>query len=305
MRTAFIQTLLKVAEEDNRIWLLAGDLGYSVLEPFAERFPDRYINAGVAEQNMIGVAAGLALSGKVVFVYSIANFPTLRCLEQIRNDVCAHNLSVKIVSIGGGFAYGTHGYSHHGIEDLAILRTLPNMEIAAPADPVEVRLITRMLAANAGPGYLRLGRGREPTLHQPEPTLTRGQPVKIRPGSKVAILSTGGMLETCLDAAEKVKSAGLTPAIYSVPWIKPMDAAFISSLAGRYSTLITVEEARITGGLGGAVAEIVAGLPAPRARLKRLGVPDEILEGAYDRDAARKKVGIDTDAIVAALRDAS
>ena len=142
MRTAFIDTLCELAERDPRIWLLTADLGYSVLERFAARFPHRYINVGVAEQNLTGIAAGLARCGKIVFTYSIANFPTLRCLEQIRNDVCYHQANVKIVAVGGGFAYGTLGYTHHGLEDLGIMRTLPHMTVIAPGDPTETRLAT-------------------------------------------------------------------------------------------------------------------------------------------------------------------
>ena len=142
MRTAFTETLCKLAEQNQRIWLLTGDLGFSVLERFAERFPGRYVNMGVAEQNMMGVAAGLALCGKVVFTYSIANFPVMRCLEQIRNDVCYHNLNVKIVAVGGGVAYGAMGYSHHAVEDLAVMRAMPNMTVLAPGDAVEARLVT-------------------------------------------------------------------------------------------------------------------------------------------------------------------
>src|SRR5262249_13809462 len=142
MRAAFIKTLYELAERDERVWLLTGDLGFTVLEDFARRFPERYLNVGVAEQNMTGVAAGLARCGKVVFTYSIANFPTLRCLEQIRNDVCYHEANVKVVSVGGGFAYGAAGYTHHGVEDLGALRLLPGMTVVAPGDPVETRLAT-------------------------------------------------------------------------------------------------------------------------------------------------------------------
>ena len=167
MRTAFIQTLFELAEKDERINLIVGDLGYSVVEQFAERFPERYLNVGVAEQNMTGVAAGMALCGKVVFTYSIANFPTLRCLEQIRNDVCYHNVSVKIVSVGGGLAYGSLGMSHHGSEDIAILRSLPNMVVVAPGDPIEARLATEAIASHSGPCYLRLGKAGELSVHRP------------------------------------------------------------------------------------------------------------------------------------------
>jgi transketolase len=150
MRTAFIEELISLAERDDRIWLVCGDLGYSVLDAFSDRFPDRYLNAGVAEQNMTGIAAGLALTGKVVFTYSIANFPIMRCLEQIRNDVCYHKLNVKIVAVGGGLAYGSHGYTHHGVEDLAIMSALPDMAVVAPGDPVEARAATAALAATPG-----------------------------------------------------------------------------------------------------------------------------------------------------------
>jgi transketolase C-terminal domain/subunit len=146
MRGAFVDALMALAEHDERVWLLTGDLGYTVLERFRDRFPDRFVNAGVAEQNMTGVAAGLALSGNVVFTYSIANFPTIRCLEQVRNDVCYHNLDVKIVAVGGGVVYGPLGYTHHAIEDLAIMRALPNVAVVAPGDPVEVRLAVPAIA---------------------------------------------------------------------------------------------------------------------------------------------------------------
>src|SRR5437660_421122 len=146
MRTSFIETLCALANEDERIWLLTGDLGYSVLEPYARAFPNRYVNIGVAEQNMAGIAAGLARCGKIVFTYSIANFPTLRCLEQIRNDVCYHGANVKVVAVGGGLAYGALGASHHATEDLAILRSLPGLVVAAPGDPLETALIRRPVA---------------------------------------------------------------------------------------------------------------------------------------------------------------
>src|SRR5437763_8263703 len=158
-----------MAEEDERIWLLSGDLRYSVLERFAQKYPERFINVCVAEQNMMGVAAGLAMSGKTVFTYSIANFPVMRCLEQIRNDVCYHNLNVKIVAVGGGLAYGPAGYTHHALEDLAVMRAMPGMTVLAPGDPVEARLATTALADRQGPCYLRLGKAGEPLVHRQQP----------------------------------------------------------------------------------------------------------------------------------------
>ncbi len=165
MRTAFIETLCELAEQDERIWLLTGDLGFSVLECFAQRFPKRYVNMGVAEQNMTGVAAGLALEGKIVFTYSIDNFPVMRCLEQIRNDVCYHNLNVKVVAVGGGLAYGTAGFMYYAFEDLVVMGAGPNMTVLTPGDPVEVRLATRAVVNWQGPSYPRLGKGGEPVVH--------------------------------------------------------------------------------------------------------------------------------------------
>src|SRR5213078_2569899 len=158
MRTAFFRALLELAAADERVNLVVGDLGFGVVEPFVERFPARFFNAGVAEQNMTGIAAGLALSGKTVFTYSIANFPTLRCLEQIRNDICYHAADVKIVSVGGGMAYGALGFSHFATEDLAIMRALPGLTVVAPGDPVEVKELLPQIVRHPGPVYLRLGR---------------------------------------------------------------------------------------------------------------------------------------------------
>src|SRR6266403_2240554 len=195
MRGAFFGALTELAERDERIHLVVGDLGFGAVEPFASRFPDRFLNAGVAEQNMTGVAAGLALCGKVVFTYSIGNFPTLRCLEQIRNDVCYHQANVKIVAVGGGLAYGSLGMTHHATEDLAILRSLPGLKVVAPGDPVETRLAVRALVADPSPCYLRLGRAGEPALHAGDIDFAIGRAITVREGSDATLISTGGMLE--------------------------------------------------------------------------------------------------------------
>ena len=183
MRTAFFKTLVEIAETDLRINLVVGDLGFGVVEPFVQRFPDRFLNVGVAEQNMSGVAAGMALCGKTVFTYSIANFPTLRCLEQIRNDICYHRANVKIVAVGGGLMYGALGMTHHATEDLAIMRALPEMTVVAPGDPLEAAHATRALAATPGPGYLRLGRAGEPAVHQGPIDFRIGRAIMLRDGS--------------------------------------------------------------------------------------------------------------------------
>lgn len=272
MRNTFIDELCALAERDERIWLLCGDLGYSVLERFATRFPDRYLNAGVAEQNMTGVAAGLALAGKIVFTYSIANFPIMRALEQVRNDVCYHNLSVKIVSVGCGTAYGTHGYTHHGVEDLAVMRALPNMTVLAPGDPIETRLVTRAAAAQAGPVYLRLGKGGEPVVHEQAPAFQIGRAITMRAGADVTLISTGAMLAETVRASDLLAERGISAGVISMPSLKPLDQEAIRAVAERAPLIVTVEEHSIAGGLGSAVADVLAEAPGRRARLVRTGI---------------------------------
>lgn len=293
MRAAFIETLCQLAREDERLWLLTGDLGFSVLERFRDEFPGRFLNVGVAEQNMAGIAAGLAMSGKVAFIYSIANFPTFRCLEQLRTDGCYANVDLKVVAVGGGMAYGTQGYTHHGLEDLAVLRALPNMAVVAPGDPVEVRLAMRAVLARPGPCYLRLGKGGEPTVHSPPPPFAVGRVIPVREGGAGLVVSTGGLLSVAVEAAAQAAASGVAVAVWSSPWVKPLDVAAVQAAAARYPWLVTVEEAQVTGGLGSAVAEVVAAMSGPRAALVRLGVPDTILHCGYSQAAARAHFGFD------------
>lgn len=279
MRSAFARTLLDLAERDPRVFLLTGDLGFSVLEPFRERFPKRFVNVGVAEQNMLGIAAGLAHSGSIVFVYSIANFPTLRCLEQIRNDVCYHGLPVRVVSVGGGLAYGTAGYTHHGVEDLAIMRALPGMSVFAPGDPLETELITSALLDLPGPAYLRLGKAAEPAVHGAPPALVPGRAIQLQPGRDVTLVATGGMLFAAREAARELESLhGISVRLLSMHTLKPLDEAAIVSAATETRLVLTCEEHSSTGGLGSAVADVIASLPAPRARLVKFALPDRVSE---------------------------
>jgi transketolase len=274
MRTAFIETLYALAERDERIWLLTGDLGYSVLERFALRFPDRYVNVGVAEQNMTGIAAGLACSGKIVFTYSIANFPTLRCLEQIRNDVCYHQANVKVVAVGGGFAYGSLGYSHHGLEDLGIMRTLPHMTVIAPGDPAETQLATKAVVQWPGPCYLRIGKAGEPKVHEKEPRFELGKAITVRQGGDVTLISTGAILKETLATAEQLARERIDARVLSMHTLKPLDKDAIQRAARETAAVVTVEEHNIIGGLGSAVAEVLAEMGAPRLRFRRFGIPD-------------------------------
>jgi transketolase len=262
MRTAFITAVLDVAAQNERVWLLCGDLGYSVLEPFAARFPGRFVNVGVAEQNMTGLAAGLATCGKIVFTYSIANFPVIRCLEQIRNDVCYHNLDVKIVAVGGGLAYGSQGYTHHGVEDLAVTRVLPNMTVLAPGDPVEAALATRAIAERRGPCYLRLGKAGEPVVHRTAPDFVVGRAITLRTGTDVTLISSGATLELTVAAADALSRRGVSVRVLSMPTLQPLDHDAVAAAIRETGGIVTVEEHGV-GGLGSAVAEVVAEIGAP------------------------------------------
>jgi transketolase len=291
MRTAFIETLYALAEHDERIWLLTGDLGYSVLERFALRFPDRYVNVGVAEQNMTGIAAGLARSGKIVFTYSIANFPTLRCLEQIRNDVCYHQANVKVVAVGGGFAYGPLGYSHHGLEDLGIMRTLPHMTVIAPGDPAETQLATKAVVQWPGPCYLRIGKAGEPKVHEKEPPFELGKAITVRPGSDVTLISTGAILKETLATAELLARERIDARVLSMHTLKPLDKDAIQRAARETAAIVTVEEHNVIGGLGSAVAEVLAEMGAPRLRFRRFGIPDSASRDVGSQQYLRAQLG--------------
>jgi transketolase len=297
LRTAFIQELCDLAAADDRIWLICGDLGYSVLEAFADRFPERYLNAGVAEQNMTGIAAGLALTGKIAVTYSIANFPVMRCLEQVRNDVCYHNLDVKIVSVGGGLAYGSHGYTHHGVEDLAVMSVLPNMTVIAPGDPVEARAATRAVVARRGPAYLRLGKAGEPVLHKATVNFEIGRAIPVEDGDDFTLISTGGMLGETLKAAASLRSKGFSVRVLSMPSLVPFDAEAVLSASRETRGIITVEEHGM-GGLGTRTAEVLAEsrIPVPFFPVR---LANSAVKTAGTQAQLRESQGVCADGIVA------
>jgi len=253
--------LISIAEVQNNIVLVVGDLGYSVVEPFAKRFPDRFFNAGVAEQNMMGFSAGLASEGFHVFVYSIANFPTFRCAEQIRNDVVYHNNAVTIVSVGGGLAYGNLGYSHHAVQDYALLRSLPGMLIASPGDPNEVNACLSYLLQNPQPSYLRIGKAGEPNIHKNIPSVNPGQWIEILRGSnRKTLLCTGATMELALNWIKgSVKYADYS--LYSLPlWgmqYKHMQAVQVMG----WDSVVTVEDHLVDGGFGSWMLESLMNHP--------------------------------------------
>lgn len=265
MRNAFIDELVALATTHDHIALIVGDLGYSVIEPFADRFPDRFINAGVAEQNMTGLAAGMASEGYHVFTYSIANFPTFRCAEQIRNDIDYHQLPVTVVAVGGGLAYGALGYSHHAVQDYALLRSMPNMLIGAPGDPMEVRACMRYLVANPQPSYLRLGKAGEPCFHAEVPQVAPGQwlalPSQADPAARATLLTTGATLELGMQLAAQPAFADCQ--VHSLPlWGRGSKAMQAAASAG-YDELITLEDHLVDAGFGSWMMEALS--PSGRA----------------------------------------
>lgn len=302
MRTAFFRTLLDLAERDERVFLVVGDLGFGVVEPFAQKFPRQFLNAGVAEQNMTGVAAGLALSGKIVFTYSIANFPILRCLEQVRNDVCYHKANVKVVSVGGGFAYGSLGMTHHATEDLAILRSLPNITVVAPGDPAETEAATRAIVAHDGPCYLRLGRAGENAVHAGPVDFRLGKAICARRGDDLTLISTGGMLETAMQAAERLLAKGIQARVLSMHTVKPLDCESVLAAARETGAILTVEEHSVIGGLGGAVAEVLAENDEARVPFKRIGLPSSFTTVVGSQEFLRDRLGLSAAAIADAAQ---
>ncbi len=303
MRDSFIKELTKIAKDDKNVILLTGDLGFGVLNDFAKELPEQFINIGVAEQNMTGIAVGMALEGKIVFTYSICNFPTLRCLEQIRNDACYHQANVKIVAIGGGFCYGSLGISHHATEDLAIMRALPNITVVAPGDIVEAAAATRAVYNTSGTCYLRLGRGGGKRIHEGDINFKVGKAIQLFDGDDVALISTGGILENAFEARKMLDDMRLSVGLYSMHTIKPFDIEIVKDIAKKVKLIVTIEEHTIIGGLGGAVSEILAQMPQPGARLQMVGLPGCFSNIVGDQEYLRKVYGMSVEGIVEKVKE--
>ncbi|MDP3883013.1 MAG: transketolase C-terminal domain-containing protein [Candidatus Staskawiczbacteria bacterium] len=297
MRKTFIKTLIELAEKDKSIYLLTGDIGFNALEPFAEKFPERFINCGIAEQNMMGVAAGLALSGKKVYVYSIIPFVTIRCLEQIKNDICFQNLDVKIVGYATGFSYGAQGTTHHAIEDIGVLRVLPNMTVLSPADLTEERELILQSYETKNPTYIRLDKGSGQNLFIPNPSsIILGKPSIIKDGKDGAIIATGSYLETGINIINRLNQMGYNFKLMSMHTLKPIDSeSLIRELEGQ-KLVFTLEEHNIIGGLGSAMAEILLSR-GHNTKFKAFAVNDIYPDVAGDQDYLKKYCKIDEDSI--------
>jgi len=297
MREAFINTVTELAAEDDKIFLLTGDLGFSVLEKFREKFPDRFLNIGVAEANMVGVASGLALSGKLVFIYSIVPFATMRCFEQIRNDVCMQNLDIKIVGIGGGLVYGSAGPTHHSIIDIALMRALPNMTVVCPGDPIEVVFTIKESVKYKGPMYIRLGKGHEEQVHNNINCFEIGRGIVIREGDDITIIATGSMLGSAKEVTDKLVGKGINVQLISMHTVKPIDKELILKSTIGKKAIFTIEEHSIIGGLGSAVAEILSEFKH-KALFKRIGLKDTFIKDVGNREYLLEKNLLSVDDIV-------
>ena len=276
MRKAFNQELLKIAEKDPRVFMILADIGYGEIEPFANAHPDRFINCGVAEQNMTGVACGVAMEGNIAITYSIANFPTLRCLEQVRNDVCYHDANVKIVIIGGGVSYGELGISHHSTEDIAIMRALPNMVVLVPSDIVEARAAVHAMMAYDHPVYYRCGYKGEPDLHDGKgvENFHIGGSSLLREGKDATIFFAGPIGINAVKAVDELAAKGVKCRLISLYSIKPIDKEAIIRAARETGGIVVLEEHNIHGGVGSAVAEVLMDEGCGNVPFKRLAFPD-------------------------------
>ncbi len=283
---------MKLAEKDDSIYLLTGDAGFTILEEFAEKFPGRYYNIGISEAAMIGVAAGLAMSGKTVFAYTIVPFITMRCFEQVRVDLCYQNLPVKLVGVGQGVTYGTAGATHHAIEDIAIMRALPNMTVICPGGPIETEKAVEESLKLSGPCYIRLGKSGEPTVHQNhEIPFTIGEGIRVRAGEKIALIATSNMVPVAAETAELLRGKGLNPEVISMHTVKPIDRKLLAECAGRCSLIATLEEHNVIGGLGSAVGDVILEENLP-VRLIKFAIPDIYAPVAGSQQFLRERFGL-------------
>ena len=307
MRDTFVKTLIEEAKEDKNIELITGDLGFGVLKPFFEQLPNQFTNAGIAEQNMTGIAAGMALCGKTVFTYSIGNFPTLRCLEQIRNDCAYPHANVKIVCVGGGFVYGSLGMSHQATEDIAIMRALPNVTVICPGDLVEAAEATKAITYLPGTVYLRLGRGGEKRIHDKIDNFQIGKAIKIQDAKtdckiKIALFSTGAILDEATDATRELENIGIGVEEYSFHTVKPIDKKVILDCANKYDYIVTVEEHNIIGGFASAVSEVITD-SNENVRLIKIGLNDEYCSKVGNQKYLRAQYGMTSENIVDKVKD--
>jgi transketolase len=293
MRNAFADELTRLADEDDRIVMLSGDIGNRLFDKFKAQHPSRFYNCGVAEANMMGVAAGMAMNGLRPVAYTITPFVTTRCLEQIRTDVCYHDVPVTIVAVGAGLAYSGLGPTHHACEDISFLRSIPNMVVICPGDAFEVRAAMRSAMRQDRPVYIRMGKKGEPVVHaKPIEDFQIGKAITITEGSDVCLLSTGNMLPEVVEAAHHLRAKGVSTQVVSFHTTKPLDEVFLRSAFDRFALVVTVEEHSLIGGFGAAVAEWLIDSRTASRNLLRLGTPDAFFKKSGEQEYAREVLGL-------------
>ncbi|MBI3260892.1 hypothetical protein HYZ64_00780 [Candidatus Berkelbacteria bacterium] len=298
MRNNLLALLIKKVATDKSVVFIVGDLGFGVVEPFMKQFPKQFLNAGVAEGNMVGVAAGMALEGFTPVCYTIGTFMSLRPFEQIRDDICVRNLNAKFIGIGAGYGYSIYGPTHHSNDDIGVLRNLPNMVILSPADPLELKGAFRVMFSHRGPVYLRLPRRSVEPIHARLPHFELGKSIIVKPGNDRFIFATGTMVTNALEAAKRLDQLGKPTGVVSFPTIKPIDQKFIINVAKRAKLIVTLEPHSVIGGLGSAVAEVLAEAPT-KARFKRFGYPDQFVHVAGSEQYLEKQFGLDPASVAA------
>lgn len=299
MRTTFIKTLIKLASKDDRIIVITPDLGFSVLEDFEEKFPNRFFNVGIAEANAVGIASGLALSGKIVYVYSIIPFVTMRPFEQIRNDCAYMNTNVRLVGVGAGLSYGAQGATHHSIEDVAIMRALPNMTVLTPSDPYEVEELTYRSLHHSGPIYIRLAKKGEPLICQNQGTIEIGKfnYLNKHKSSSMAILFISNASDIGINIKKNLLSQGIEADLISVHSIKPFDYEELEKILLNKKYIFTLEEHNKIGALGTTVAEYIAESKYNPV-FKRFGLPDKYSHYVGNQAFIRNKLGFTSEKII-------
>jgi len=291
VRVSFFKTIEDLAEQHKDIVILTGDLGFRLFDSFRSKYPSRFYDIGVAEANMIGIAAGLSLCGKNVYCYSIISFLVTRAFEQIRIDIAYNNLNVKLVGVGGGFTYGLEGFTHFGLEDLALMRILPNMAVVVPADPIEAASLAKISIEYEGPIYIRLGRVGEPFIHDKPIKFEIGRHIVLNEGKHVGIFAIGNMVYTAKQAVDMLRKKGITGTLINMHTIKPLDDEIIQQVGSLHGVILTVEEHCINGGLGSAVAEVLAE-SGFKGRLIRIGIPEKLGKYVGNAGYLRNKYGL-------------
>ncbi|MBV8926683.1 MAG: transketolase [Bradyrhizobium sp.] len=305
MRNAFADELTKLGDEDSRVVMLSGDIGNRLFDKFKAKHSARFFNCGVAEANMMGVAAGMAMNGLRPVAYTITPFITTRCLEQIRTDVCYHEAPVTIVAVGAGLAYAGLGPTHHACEDIAFLRSLPNMVVICPGDSFEVRAALRASLQQDNPVYIRLGKKGEPVVHKgPLADFAIGKAITIARGGDVCLLSTGNMLPEAVDAAHELAKQGISTELVSFHTVKPLDQCCLADVFARFPLVVTIEEHSRIGGFGAAVAEWLVDTGFTPRRFIRFGTPDAFFKQSGEQEFAREALGLSAHQIAATITTA-